>query len=296
MADAGDFERLFRSDENSCALGDASVDVCESVVVPDIACLERLVDCGITAEERLGERDALSREFAVSPRTGRYHHVPGEAERLEVFERNPVRKSAIEIAASVDFHRLCDERHRGRGAYPVERVVVGPVEAPVDWLAGHRVGGDDVELHRVRLERRRVENVKLLRKFAVAKFRTEEISGREERFPRAVAGIFREALVVPDDAPGLSALEVASETCTRRHSNEPIESDAAFEEYVEYAGGEEAAHRAAFQYKSSSMVTRVHEKREDYTISEIGKVKAVVCRWNGHCVGNGMMIYAEVNL
>jgi hypothetical protein len=44
------------------------------------------------------------------------------------------------------------------------------------------------------------------------------------------------------------------------------------------------------------MVACVHEKREDYTISEIGKVKAVVCRWNGRCVGNGMMIYAEVNL
>ena len=28
----------------------------------------------------------------------------------------------------------------------------------------------------------------------------------------------------------------------------------------------------------------------------MGKVKAVVCRWNGHCVGNGMMIYGEVNL
>jgi hypothetical protein len=44
------------------------------------------------------------------------------------------------------------------------------------------------------------------------------------------------------------------------------------------------------------MVACVHEKREDYTISEMGKVKAVVCHWNGHCVGNGMMIYAEVNL
>ena len=179
---------------------------------------------------------------------------------------------------------------------PVERVVVGPVEPPVDGFACRRVGGDYVEFHRARLERRRVENVKLLRKFAVAKFRTEEISGREERFPRAVAGIFREALVVPDDAPGLSALEVASETCARRHADETVESDAAFEEYVEYASGEKAAHRAAFQYKSSSMVARIHEKREDYTISEMGKVKAVVCHWNGHCVGNGMMIYAEVNL
>ena len=153
-----------------------------------------------------------------------------------------------------------------------------------------------MELHRVRLERRRVENVKLLRKFAVAEFRAEEVSGREERFPRAVAGIFREALVVPDDATGLSAFEVASEACTRRHADKPVESDAAFEEHVEYASGEEATHRAAFQDKPSSMVTRVHEKREDYTISEMGKVKAVVCRWNGHCVGNGMMIYAEVNL
>ena len=180
MADAGDFERLFRSDENRVFLGDASVDVCEGVVVPDVARLERLVDRGITAEERLGERDALSREFAVSPWTGRYHHVPGEAEGLEVFERNPVRKSAVEIAASVDFHRLRDERHRGRGAYPVECVVVGPVEPPVDGFAGRRIGGDYVEFHRVRLERRRVENVKLLRKFAVAEFRTEKISGREE--------------------------------------------------------------------------------------------------------------------
>ena len=111
VADAGDFERLFWRDENRVSLGDASVDVCEGVVVPDVARLERLVDRGITAEERLGERDALSREFAVSPRAGRYHHVPGEAERLEVFERNPVRKSAVEIAASVDLHRLRDERH-----------------------------------------------------------------------------------------------------------------------------------------------------------------------------------------
>ena len=175
-------------------------------------------------------------------------------------------------------------------------LVGGPIEAPVDALAGRRIGGDYVELHRVRLERRRVENVKLLREFAVAEFRAEEIAGREERFPRAVAGIFREALVVPDDAPGLSALEVASETCTRRHADKSIESDAAFEEHVEYAGGEEAAHRAAFQDKPAFMVACVHEKREDYTISEIGKVKAVVCRWNGHCVGNGMMIYGEVNL
>ena len=259
MTDAGDFERLFRSDENSCAFGDAAVDVCEGVVVPDVARLERLIDCGITAEKRLGERDALSREFAVSLRTGRYHHVPGEAERFEVFERNPVGKSAVEIAASVDLHRLCDERHRGRGAYPVERVVVGPIEAPVDGLPGCRIGGDYVEFHRVRLERRSVENVKLPREFAVAEFRAEEIAGREERFPRAVARIFRETLVVPDDAPGLSAFEVASEACTRRHADKPVESDAAFEEYVEYTGGEEAAHRAAFQYKPSSMVARIHK-------------------------------------
>ena len=110
VADAGDFERLFGCDENSCAFGDAAVNVCEGVVVPDVARLECLVDCGITAEERLDKRDALSREFAVAPRAGRYHYVSGEAERLEGFERDPVGKSAVEIAASVDLHRLCDER------------------------------------------------------------------------------------------------------------------------------------------------------------------------------------------
>ena len=116
-----------------------------------------------------------------------------------------------------------------------------------------------MEFHRVRLERRRVENVKLLRKFAVAESRAEEISGSEERFPRAVARIFREALVIADDAPGLPAFEVAAEAGARRHADKSIESDTAFEEHVEYAGGEKAAHRAAFQYKSSSMVVRVHK-------------------------------------
>jgi hypothetical protein len=37
-------------------------------------------------------------------------------------------------------------------------------------------------------------------------------------------------------------------------------------------------------------------KRRHYTIPGVGKVKAVVCYWNGRCVGNGMMIYGKVNL
>ena len=137
-----------------------------------------------------------------------------------------------------------------------------------------------MELCRVRLERRRVENVKLLWEFAVAEFRAEEVSGREERFQRAVAWIFREALVVPDDAPGLSAFEIAAEAGARRHADEAVERDAALEEYVEHAGGKEPAHRTAFQDKPAFMVACVHEKREDYTISEMGKVKAVVCHWS----------------
>ena len=161
--------------------------------------------------------------------------------------------------SAVDFHRLRDERHRGRGAYPVERV-----ELAVDRFSRRRIGRDDVEFHRIRLERGSVEYVELLREFAVAEFGAEEIAGREERFPRTVAGIFRKAFVVADDAPGLSAFEVAAEACARRNVDQSVEFYSALEEYVEHAGGKKPAHRATFQYKSSFMVVRVHETQALY--------------------------------
>ena len=107
-----------------------------------------------------------------------------------------------------------------------------------------------MELHWIRGEDRRVEHVQLEWQLVVAEVRPEEIARREERLPRAVARVAREALVVADHAPDLPALVVAAEAGAGRDADHAVKRDAVLHEHVEHAGREQPAHRSAFKNQS----------------------------------------------
>ena len=191
------------------------------------------------------------RELPVAVRTRRDDDIEVVAKRLEIAKRDAVGKPAVEILAAVNLYRTRDDRHRGRGAYPRERLRVGLVEPPVRRLASRAVRCDDMVLHWVRFIRCRVENVELHRKLPVAEVGVEEVARPKQRRPRTVARIARETLVVADHAPDLSALVVAAKAGSRRNADDSVELHAVFHENVQHAGREQPAQSSAFKYKSA---------------------------------------------
>ena len=139
-------------------------------------------------------------------------------------------------------------RHRGRGAYPLHAVAVDLVELFIHRLTGQHVGRHYPELHRRRVERLFIEEIKLIGDGIVTELGSVDIAGLNQRSHGAIALIPAKPEVIPERASYLARLVVTAEGGSRRHSDHRRDEYAVLHQHVQHACGEQAAHGSALKH------------------------------------------------
>ena len=251
MGDEPDVQGLFRVDGDDGAFLFTLRDVRELLVVLVVAVLEAGIHVRVVVKEDLRDAQRFLHRFDVPLRLGQDDDVLVVALGLEEGEGQGVRNAAVHVLVAVQLDGLCRDGQRRGGTEPFHVLVVAGVESVVDRFDRVVVRRDDPELHRVLPVSLEVEDVVLDRQHMVAEVRVVQVAGGQERGEAAVAGVFREPLVVADDAPGLLRFVVASEGGAGRDADGTVEFHVVFEKDVHDTGGKETAHGAAFKDKSA---------------------------------------------
>ena len=186
----------------------------------------------------------------VAAGLGHDDEVALEPSPLEGLQGNRVAHAAVQQFVALEFDHARDDRHRGRGAHPVECHVTTLVAALVDGLARLHVGTHHPELGGILLESLVVEDIIFVGHHMVGILGAEQVARAQERLHAAIALVAGETLVVADGTPYLSRFVVAAESRSSRYPYHTVERDVVFQHHVHNTSGEQAPHGPSLKYES----------------------------------------------